>query len=91
MPLMLAQLALAAAAVFADPANRLDWFVFGLVALCWLLTFFVSVPLHRKIDEGDPTQEFRKRLIQTNRPRTVLWTVIFLLGLLGRSDIPVAF
>lgn len=81
MPLMLAQLALAVAAVFADPAQRLDWLILGLVLLCWLLTFFVSVPLHRKIDEGDPTQAFRKRLIQTNWPRTVLWTVIFLLGL----------
>lgn len=84
MPLMLAQLVLAVSAVFADPVSWLDWLVLILVILCWMLTFFVSVPLHRKIDEGDPTQEFRLRLIRSNWPRTILWTAIFLLGLMAR-------
>lgn len=90
MPLMLAQLTLAVSAALAASGQWLDWLVIGLVLLCWMLTFFVSVPLHRKIDEGDPTQAFRRRLIRTNWPRTVLWTAIFILGFFS-SDIAVAF
>lgn len=81
MPLMLAQLALAVAAATAESAGWLDGLVLVLVLLCWGLTFFVSVPLHRKIDAGDLNQPTRLALIRTNWPRTALWTVIFCLGL----------
>lgn len=49
--------------------------------LCWVLTFSVSVPLHRKIDAGDTRRETLERLIKTNWPRTILWSLVFLLGL----------
>lgn len=50
---------------------------------CWILTFAVSVPLHRSIDAGDTTVRTRERLILTNWPRTILWSVAFLIGLLN--------
>jgi hypothetical protein len=52
------------------------------LSLCWVLTFGVSVPLHRKIDAGDTSRETLHRLIHTNWPRTILWTTAFVLGLL---------
>jgi hypothetical protein len=79
-PLMILQLSLAAWAVF-DGGILKDWLVLGLVLLCWGLSLGVSVPLHRKIARGDPKQDFRRQLILTNWPRTILWTVIFVLGL----------
>lgn len=81
MPLMLAQLGLAVLAATAESAGWLDGLVLALVLLCWGLTFFVSVPLHRKIDTGDLSLPTRLALIRTNWPRTALWTAIFCLGL----------
>lgn len=75
---------LGCAVMFAvNERQFVDWLVLALVLLCWALTFFISLPLHRKIDQGDPTQELRRRLVGTNWPRTILWSAIFLLGLIG--------
>jgi hypothetical protein len=82
LPLMLAQLVLAAAGVAAESASWLDGLVLALVLTCWGLTFFISVPLHRKIDAGDCSQATRRALIRTNWPRTLLWTAIFCLGVI---------
>jgi len=49
---------------------------------CWVLTFAVSVPLHNKIDAGDTGRETVRALVNTNWPRTTLWTAAFVLGLL---------
>ncbi len=83
MPLMLSQLGFSVYAVIVD-TNWQGWLVLCLVLTCWGLTFFLSVPLHQKIDCGDPAQAIRRRLIQTNWPRTILWTMIFALGILLR-------
>ena len=80
LPLMLGQLALAILTVL-DDASILEWTAFALVIVCWYLTFFVSVPLHRKIEQNDISRETRQKLITTNWPRTILWSVIFCLGL----------
>lgn len=47
---------------------------------CWVLTFAVSVPLHKKIDAGDTSRETVQALVNTNWPRTILWTGAFVLG-----------
>jgi DMSO reductase anchor subunit len=80
LPLMLGQLALAILTVLDDP-SILEWLAFALVIVCWILTFFVSVPLHRKIEQNDSTREIRQKLITTNWPRTILWSIVFGLGL----------
>jgi hypothetical protein len=80
MPLLLAQLALATWTAITGASIR-EWVALTLVLVCWALTFFVSVPLHRKIDEGDASIETRQKLIHTNWPRTILWSLVFILGL----------
>lgn len=80
LPLMFGQLALSISSVVGD-ASILEWIAFAFVLVCWILTFFVSVPLHRKIEQNDITRETRQKLITTNWPRTILWSVIFGLGL----------
>lgn len=44
-----------------------------LVIALWLLTFLVSVPLHNKLTQGQDLTVIQS-LIQTNWPRTILWT-----------------
>ena len=80
LPLMFGQLVLVILSVREDP-SILEWLAFVFVLVCWILTFFVSVPLHRKIEQNDMTRETRQKLIMTNWPRTILWSVIFGLGL----------
>jgi uncharacterized membrane protein YedE/YeeE len=80
LPLIFGQLALSISSVVGDP-SILEWIAFAFVLVCWILTFFVSVPLHRKIEQNDITRETRQKLITTNWPRTILWSVIFGLGL----------
>ena len=80
LPLMLGQLVITILSVWEDP-SILEWVAFTFVLVCWILTFFVSVPLHRKIEQNDITRETRQKLIMTNWPRTILWSVIFGLGL----------
>ena len=80
LPLMFGQLALSILSVVGD-ATILEWTAFTFILVCWILTFFVSVPLHRKIERNDTTRETRQKLIATNWSRTILWSVIFGLGL----------
>ena len=80
LPLMFGQLVLSILSV-VEGASILEWTAFALVLICWILTFFVSVPLHRQIEQNDTTKETRQKLIATNWPRTILWSVIFGLGL----------
>jgi len=80
MPLMLLQLGTVGWMAFRRGTTA-DWLSLALVLGCWLLTFAVSVPLHRRIDRGEGGRATLRRLILTNWPRTGLWTVVFLLGL----------
>ena len=80
MPIMFTQLPLVVWFAWSRPgwSHLIAMFC---VALCWVLTFAVSVPLHRKIDAGDTDRATLQRLIATNWPRTILWTMAFFLGL----------
>lgn len=49
-----------------------------LLAICWLITACVSVPLHRKIERGDAREQSIERLIQSNWFRTVTWSALFI-------------
>jgi len=79
IPIMFTQLPLVAWMTWAGQDIRHILSLFLLI-LCWVLTFAVSVPLHRKIDAGDTSEATLRRLVSTNWPRTVLWTVVFFLG-----------
>lgn len=73
-PLMLVELATTAALALA-PATRgpLTWSGIALLAVAWLSTAFLQVPLHRRLERGfDP--DAARRLVATNWIRTVAWT-----------------
>lgn len=61
--------------------NKIDFFSvtqFLMVVALWILTFFISVPLHNKLAVGFDLATI-KALIHTNWPRTILWTLKALL------------
>jgi hypothetical protein len=61
----------------------------ALTLLTWTLTFLISVPLHNRLASGKD-QEAIRRLIQSNWPRTLTWTLkLFLVYALqsGRAGI----
>lgn len=80
MPLMLVQLGLGIFLTWTNP-NSLSIFILGCILVCWALTFFVSVPLHNRIGKGEGAPDVLFKLIKTNWPRTIIWSLIFLLGL----------
>ena len=75
MPLMLIQLGLALWQALRTP-SVLMISVLILVSACWILTFFVSVPLHKKLAAGEVDHAVLVRLVRTNWPRTILWSLI---------------
>jgi hypothetical protein len=75
-PLMFAQLGLSALGVW-DTGAALAWLDLVLVLFCWGLTFGLSVPQHQRIAAGEGDAVVLQRLVDTNWPRTLVWTVIF--------------
>jgi len=45
------------------------------IILSWCFTFFLSVPLHQKLTEKGFDELILKKLIQTNFPRSLTWTM----------------
>jgi hypothetical protein len=81
IPVMFTQLPLVGWLTWKEPTMP-NLAALGCLFVCWVLTFAVSVPLHRRIDKGDTRAETLQRLIKTNWPRTLLWTAAFFSGLL---------
>lgn len=52
----------------------LAWIGLGVLAAIWLMTAFVQVPLHGRLNRGwhGPSQ---RRLVLTNWGRTLLWSI----------------
>ena len=76
VPLMLAELGMTVALLLAPAPPRLRvlaWVGAGLLALIWLSTFAVQVPLHNRLMNGfDPAAH--ARLVSSNWIRTAAWT-----------------
>jgi len=79
VPMMFGQMGLALYAA-QENASLLNVSILLLVFICWILTFFISVPLHRKIERGEGSEAVLSRLVWTNWPRTFLWSLVFILG-----------
>lgn len=78
-PLMFAQIGILAYQLL----NSYDWSIMisaALVAAVWALTFFKAVPLHNEISQGKNLTSNCQKLVLYNWPRTVLWTLVFLLA-----------
>ncbi|GAB4550994.1 MAG: hypothetical protein Tsb0013_12940 [Phycisphaerales bacterium] len=71
-PLMFAELGCAIALVLAI-GSTLAWIGLALAAGTWGVTFFVSVPLHMRLDRGLDGAVHRA-LVATNWIRTALWS-----------------
>lgn len=80
MPLMLAQLALNTFYTL-QVSSITAWCSLLLIVLVWLITFAYFVPAHRKISEGK-TGTILIDLVRFNWWRTLLWSAVFLIGLL---------
>mgnify|MGYP001593977524 FL=1 len=79
-PLMFAQTGLIGYQVL----NELSVFIVSSAVICatlWLLTFFEAVPLHQKIDEQVDVKSTCEKLVQINKKRTALWTILFFISL----------
>lgn len=74
MPVMLIELVCAIAWYIDSSYNVLLLVNLGLLALIWLSTFLLSVPIHARLT-SDFSQELIDKLIKTNWPRTVLWSI----------------
>ena len=83
LPFMLAELATAAAVMVWPPAGvGRGAAVAGvaLVAVIWLSTFLVQVPLHGRLATEGHTDEVVARLVRGNWIRTIGWTLRALLS-----------
>ena len=72
-PVMIAELILSLALLWQYKDSAVLT-LFIIVLLTWLSTFLVSVPLHTKLNSGFDASVIQK-LVQTNWPRTLLWTL----------------
>ncbi len=80
-PMMLIELLSGLALVYLSMGNTLYWLNLIGVALLWLSTFFIQVPLHNRLLNAYDPQAIR-RLVRSNWIRTFLWTAraVILLG-----------
>jgi hypothetical protein len=74
VPLMAAETATAAAGWFAGWRGPAFSASLGLLAVTWVSTFAMQVPLHRKLAGGFDAANHR-RLVVTNWVRTLAWTL----------------
>lgn len=92
IPLMFGQLG-AGIYELIDSGTVLSVIKITLIVCVWVITFAQFVPLHGSIDQTNPKELplLVKTLVKKNRPRTLLWTLIFLIGLWQTLAIPYQF
>ena len=72
-PLMLAELGTGIALIWMH-GTLWSWMGGVLIGINWLSTYFIQVPLHRRLSEGYDHASII-RLVNTNWIRTVAWTL----------------
>ena len=55
------------------------------VAAAWIITFAISAPCHRRLQQAGHDANIIRRLIATNWLRTACWSLTWMLGLLSRQ------
>jgi len=73
-PAMLVELATAMVLLFHAWGDWIWRFNLATIIVIWLCTVFISMPIHNTLSEGFELHKIRK-LIRTNWPRTILWTL----------------
>lgn len=78
-PIMFTQTGIIAYQTWTD-FNVINSFSALICLSLWLLTFLEAVPLHHKIDLGNEVELSAQKLVQINKKRTLLWTLLFLIS-----------
>ena len=78
LPLMFAQLAGHAWLIWTD-VNVFRVLALFCIAIAWGVTFLVEVPYHGRIGAGEELEENINGLIRWNWPRTIAWSLVFVL------------
>lgn len=76
-PLMIIELLSGGVLVYLSPNSYTFTNFFGILIL-WFSTLLISMPCHKKLSAGKDMATIKK-LIRTNWPRTIVWTVRSLL------------
>ena len=82
MPLMLSQLVMYTYSIFQE-YSLVNMSILVLILFNWVITFLMAVPLHGRIDKDLTSLHHRKKLIKVNWPRTIAWTIILIISVLG--------
>ena len=80
-PLMIAQVLLVLRLLATTPIFKY-YLMLSCILIIWYASFSLSVPCHRKLQKSGKNVAVINRLILTNWVRTILWTVVFLTGIL---------
>ena len=78
-PLMLGQLGIVIYQIFLIQ-NAYTFTSIVLVVFLWGITLLKFAPLHQQISEGNTHLQVLKKLVQMNRMRTIVWTLLFLMS-----------
>lgn len=82
LPLMLIQLIITAAHLYSS-FSLFTLLSMVIVVILWLITFMVFVPLHQSIDNQLNDDATVTKLIDKNKIRTFLWSLLFVLSALN--------
>lgn len=81
IPLMFGQLITSGILIIQD-ATSTNILKMLMIVLVWALTFSIFVPLHKQIANAEDTAMIARKLVKKNWSRTLVWTIIFVLGLM---------
>jgi hypothetical protein len=80
MPLMIGQLSIHLYEI-VDTFTLSRLAILVLISFIWLNTFLFAIPLHKRISDKIAIAEACIALTRVNWYRTILWTLVFVLGL----------
>ena len=81
IPLMLSQLSLS---IFLSVISIQPLYILHsvFILLVWLSTFFQAVPIHNALEKNAYDKTKVRSLVKANLPRTILWSICFIISLL---------
>lgn len=80
-PFMLIQLVIALLLTYRDP-GLIHWLSIILISLTWVSTYIFTIPCHIRLKKGKDHATIG-RLVVTNWPRTIAWTLILALSIIS--------
>jgi hypothetical protein len=84
IPSLCGQAVIAGIMVYYD-ASFLTVLSSALIGTCWVSTFGLSVPCHVQLQHAGKDLVVIRKLVWTNLIRTLLWTLVFMIGIWHQS------